>query len=86
LAVSWIGFSGSLGPRVMTSIRCAPKALLQGAIEAQCAPGGLGEGLAQLDVEIDVSAACIIVHSGSSPFRSAASMRRVLVADWPEEI
>jgi hypothetical protein len=47
----------------MTSIRCAPKALLQGAAEAQRAPGGIGEGLRQLDVQIDVTAARFVVHS-----------------------
>jgi len=54
----------------MTSIRCAPKALLQGAAEAQRAPGGIGEGLRQLDVQID------------APPRALSSTRKPNTQTW----
>ena len=76
LAISWIGFSGSLGPWVTMSM-AGLRRLLQGAVEAQCLPGGIGEGLGQLDVQIDVSAARVIVHSGAE---------KPDVGVWPETL
>ena len=65
LAVSWIGFSGSLGPRVTTSMRWAPKACCRAPLKRNARQAASVEGLAQLDVQIDVSAARVIVHSGA---------------------